>query len=101
MIEDWSHAMAHQGTYSVHPKQNHTSFPANIDDADLIESDVVQSKPLNIHTVSGIYLLLYTLVKLRYRRCLHSYAVYASSSFIAKSSMKSIAVDTSLIMHRR
>ncbi|KXN85054.1 hypothetical protein AN958_11727 [Leucoagaricus sp. SymC.cos] len=50
VVEDWSHAMAHQGTYSVHPSQNHTSFPANIDDCDLIEADVVQSKPLNIHT---------------------------------------------------
>lgn len=52
VFHDWSHALAHQGTYSIHPSQNHTSLPANIDDADLVEADVIQSKPLNVHTVS-------------------------------------------------
>ncbi|KAF5360715.1 hypothetical protein D9756_004474 [Leucocoprinus leucothites] len=56
VVEDWSQAMAHQGAYSVHPSQNHTSFPANIDDADLIEADVVQSKPLNVHTEMSSFL---------------------------------------------
>ncbi|KAJ3575517.1 hypothetical protein NP233_g1052 [Leucocoprinus birnbaumii] len=56
VFEDWAHAMAHQGTYSVHPSQNHTSYPANIDDSDLIEADVVQSKPLNVHTEMSSFL---------------------------------------------
>lgn len=64
VIEDWSHAMAHQGTYSVHPAQNHTSFPANIDDADLTASDVVQSKPLNIHTEMSSFLYRLRLIEL-------------------------------------
>ncbi|KAF9444653.1 hypothetical protein P691DRAFT_736145 [Macrolepiota fuliginosa MF-IS2] len=53
---DWSHALAHQGTYSIHPSQNHTSLPANIDDNDLVEADVVQSKPLNVHTEMSSFL---------------------------------------------
>ncbi|KAJ6614995.1 hypothetical protein B0H10DRAFT_2042843 [Mycena sp. CBHHK59/15] len=30
--DDWSNAAAHNGTYSIHPSQNHTGFPANIND---------------------------------------------------------------------
>ncbi|EKM75494.1 hypothetical protein AGABI1DRAFT_132163 [Agaricus bisporus var. burnettii JB137-S8] len=56
VLNDWSCAMAHQGVYSIHPSQNHTSLPANIDDVDLGESDVVQSKPPNIHTEMSSFL---------------------------------------------
>jgi hypothetical protein len=25
--DDWSNAAAHNGTYAIHPNQNHTGFP--------------------------------------------------------------------------
>ncbi len=54
--------MAYQGTYSIHPSQNHTAFPANVDDVDLTEADVVQSKPLSVHTVGIVYFCLLHLI---------------------------------------
>ncbi|KAF9258390.1 hypothetical protein L218DRAFT_731914 [Marasmius fiardii PR-910] len=37
IFNDWSHAAAHGGVYSVHPSQNFTGLPANINDSDLVE----------------------------------------------------------------
>ncbi|KAG7091751.1 hypothetical protein E1B28_008152 [Marasmius oreades] len=34
---DWSHAAAHNGVYAVHPSQNGTGYPANINDVDLVD----------------------------------------------------------------
>ncbi|KAF9455930.1 fungal-specific transcription factor domain-containing protein [Collybia nuda] len=45
IFDDWSHAAAHNGTYSIHPSQNHTGYPANVDDIDLVEGHPVKSRP--------------------------------------------------------
>lgn len=47
---DWSHATAHNGCYSIHPSQNFTNFPSNVDDNDLQEGNPVVSKPMDVHT---------------------------------------------------
>ncbi|KAF5358796.1 hypothetical protein D9758_008582 [Tetrapyrgos nigripes] len=45
IFDDWSHAAAHNGAYSVHPSQNHTALPANINDADLVEGQPLREIP--------------------------------------------------------
>ncbi|KAL0062845.1 hypothetical protein AAF712_010301 [Marasmius tenuissimus] len=37
VFNDWSHAAAHNGAYSIHPSQNFTGLPANVNDTDLID----------------------------------------------------------------
>ncbi|KAG7091752.1 hypothetical protein E1B28_008153 [Marasmius oreades] len=50
VFSDWSQASTHSGLYSIHPHQTHTSLPANLNDADLIEGKPVQGKPKNQYT---------------------------------------------------
>jgi hypothetical protein len=57
IFDDWSHAAAHNGTYSIHPSQNHTGYPANIDDIDLVDGQLVRSKPANEYTVNTLGLV--------------------------------------------
>ncbi|SCV70784.1 BQ2448_3546 [Microbotryum intermedium] len=56
---DWSHAQAHNGTYCVHPSQNHTAPPSNVNDADM--NDEYVSRPLSQYTESTM-----TIFKLRF-----------------------------------
>ncbi|EEB97961.1 hypothetical protein MPER_02620, partial [Moniliophthora perniciosa FA553] len=37
IFNDWSNAAAHHGAYSIHPTQNRTALPANVNDADLVD----------------------------------------------------------------
>ncbi|KAF9027330.1 hypothetical protein BDZ89DRAFT_1160859 [Hymenopellis radicata] len=50
IFNDWSHAAAHNGTYAVHPSQNHTGFPANVNDAELVDGHAVCEHPLEVYT---------------------------------------------------
>jgi hypothetical protein len=56
VFDDWSHAAAHNGTYSIHPTQNHTDFPANVDDVDIAEGKEVHSKPMSEYTEMTFFL---------------------------------------------
>ncbi|KAL0569118.1 hypothetical protein V5O48_012854 [Marasmius crinis-equi] len=42
IFNDWSHAVTHNSAYSIHPSQNFTGPPANINDADLVEGRELQ-----------------------------------------------------------
>ena len=48
---DWSHALSHGGSYSIHPAHNRTNLPANVDDGvfDTKQSSL-QAKPLEEYT---------------------------------------------------
>lgn len=50
---DWSHAMSHGTTYCVHPSQNYTLFPSNINDAGLVSGFPLLSSPMEVHTDSS------------------------------------------------
>lgn len=50
IFNDWSHAAAHNGTYAVHPSQNHTGFPANVNDADIVDGQLLCEQPLEVYT---------------------------------------------------
>lgn len=47
---DWSLATAHNACYSIHPSQNFTDFPANVDDNDLQDNQPINARPLDQHT---------------------------------------------------
>ncbi|SGY79044.1 BQ5605_C008g05021 [Microbotryum silenes-dioicae] len=67
VVLDWSHAQAHNGTSDpkssvpdcVHPSQNHTAPPSNVNDADM--NDDYVSRPLSQYTESTM-----TILKLRF-----------------------------------
>ncbi|KAF8215783.1 fungal-specific transcription factor domain-containing protein [Mycena galopus ATCC 62051] len=48
--DDWSNALAHNGTYAIHPSQNHTGFPANINDCDLVDGQPFVPQPPHTYT---------------------------------------------------
>ncbi|KAJ4501240.1 fungal-specific transcription factor domain-containing protein [Lentinula lateritia] len=50
VFNDWSHAAAHNGAYSIHPSQNHTGFPANINDVDLVDGFPLKVRPIMEYT---------------------------------------------------
>jgi hypothetical protein len=53
---DWSHALSHGGSYSIHPAHNSTNLPSNINDEDLVRSRKwVEAKPLEEYTVSACH----------------------------------------------
>ncbi|KAI3619528.1 nucleus protein [Moniliophthora roreri] len=37
IFNDWSNAAAHHGAYSIHPTQNRTALPANVNDVNLVD----------------------------------------------------------------
>ncbi|KAK0207864.1 hypothetical protein DFS33DRAFT_1379414 [Desarmillaria ectypa] len=51
IFNDWSHAAAHNGTYAIHPSQNHTGWPANVNDEDLVDDgQPLRSRPTEEYT---------------------------------------------------
>ncbi|KIY73644.1 hypothetical protein CYLTODRAFT_416675 [Cylindrobasidium torrendii FP15055 ss-10] len=50
VITDWSHAASHNGTYAIHPSQNHTALPANINDSDLVDGQPLRARPPQEYT---------------------------------------------------
>ncbi|WRT70065.1 uncharacterized protein IL334_007059 [Kwoniella shivajii] len=58
---DWSHALSHGMTYCVHSRQNLTSFPANINTADLTAHTSLSPLPLSQYTTAS-----YTIFRLRF-----------------------------------
>ncbi|KAJ7269352.1 fungal-specific transcription factor domain-containing protein [Mycena haematopus] len=59
--DDWSNAVAHNGTYSIHPSQNHTGLPANMNDCDLVEGQPFVPQPSQTYTE-----MTFTLCRLRF-----------------------------------
>lgn len=56
VYDDWSHAAAHNGTYSVHPSQNYTGFPLNVNDDDIVDGSVSEGKPMSEYTEMTFFL---------------------------------------------
>jgi hypothetical protein len=73
--DDWSNAAAHNGTYAIHPSQNHTGLPgmcgkipfevrsgthahhppANINDNDLADGRPFKPQPAHTYTVCWVH----------------------------------------------
>lgn len=69
IFDDWSQAAAHNGTYSIHPSQNHTGYPTNIDDIDLVEGQPVRPKSPDEYTVNILCLVHNPLNSLLFTHC--------------------------------
>ncbi|KAL0574523.1 hypothetical protein V5O48_007438 [Marasmius crinis-equi] len=53
---DWSHAASRNGIYVVHPLQNRTGYPPNIDDNDLVDGEPLKEAP-STHVTQMTYSL--------------------------------------------
>ncbi|KAK0446531.1 uncharacterized protein EV420DRAFT_1647964 [Desarmillaria tabescens] len=62
IFNDWSHAAAHNGTYAIHPSQNHTGWPANVNDGDLIDD----GRPLRSRPTEEYTEMTFSLTRLRF-----------------------------------
>ncbi|KAJ6601447.1 fungal-specific transcription factor domain-containing protein [Mycena vulgaris] len=78
---DWSNAAAHNGTYSIHPSQNHTGFPANINDADLADGRPFTPQPPNTYTEMTFSLCRLRFVEL-YRQIVDNMQAPAGYGFV-------------------
>ncbi|WOO85297.1 putative transcriptional regulatory protein [Vanrija pseudolonga] len=61
---DWAHAIAHGSSYSVHPSQNMTALPANLDDTQLEDPTAIPHPlsvctPINMHIFKCKFVTLY------------------------------------------
>lgn len=62
IYNDWSHAAAHNGTYAIHPSQNHTGWPANVNDRDLVDD----GRPLRSRPTEEYTEMTFSLTRLRF-----------------------------------
>ncbi|PBK89251.1 hypothetical protein ARMGADRAFT_336462 [Armillaria gallica] len=62
IFNDWSHAAAHNGTYAIHPSQNHTGWPANVNDRDLVDD----GRPLRSRPTEEYTEMTFSLTRLRF-----------------------------------
>ncbi|KAK7019182.1 hypothetical protein VNI00_018176 [Paramarasmius palmivorus] len=61
VFSDWSNAAAHHGVYSIHPAQNHTALPSNVNDADIAEGFPLDASPPTQYTE-----MTYSLIRFRF-----------------------------------
>ncbi|KAF9073319.1 fungal-specific transcription factor domain-containing protein [Rhodocollybia butyracea] len=87
IFNDWSHAAAHNGTYSIHPSQNHTGFPANIDDIDLVEGMTLQERPNTQYTEMTLSLTRFRFVEV-YREIVDNMQSPTGYEFVAEMDAK-------------
>ncbi|THU93548.1 hypothetical protein K435DRAFT_189601 [Dendrothele bispora CBS 962.96] len=80
IFDDWSHAAAHNGAYSVHPSQNHTALPANINDTDLVEGQPLREMPETQYTEMTLSRTRYRFVDL-YRQIVDNMQSPSSSGY--------------------
>jgi hypothetical protein len=59
---DWSHASSHGGIYCIHPSQNFTALPANLDD-DRLDDDGAEL-PLDVYTPISMQIFRFKFVTL-------------------------------------
>ncbi|KAJ7610886.1 fungal-specific transcription factor domain-containing protein [Roridomyces roridus] len=79
--DDWSQAAAHNGSYSIHPSQNHTGLPANINDADLVDGKPFAPQPPHVYTEMTFSLCRLRFVEL-YRQILDNMQAPTGYSFV-------------------
>ncbi|KAJ7204411.1 fungal-specific transcription factor domain-containing protein [Mycena pura] len=86
--DDWSHAAAHNLCYSIHPSQNHTGFPANINDDDLSDERPFAPQPAHTYTASPMTVqeMTFSLCRLRfvelYRQIIDNMLTPSGYSFV-------------------
>ncbi|KAJ7431745.1 hypothetical protein B0H11DRAFT_1966449 [Mycena galericulata] len=85
--DDWSNAAAHQGAYAVHPSQNHTGFPANINDSDLADGRPFAPQPPHIYTEMTFSLCRLRFVEL-YRQIFDNMQAPAGYGFVLEMDRK-------------
>ncbi|KAJ7109829.1 fungal-specific transcription factor domain-containing protein [Mycena epipterygia] len=85
--DDWSNAAAHNGTYSIHPSQNHTGFPANINDSDLVEGRPLIAQPPHTYTEMTFSLCRLRFVEL-YRQIVDNMQAPAGYGFVIEIDQK-------------
>ncbi|KAJ7492254.1 fungal-specific transcription factor domain-containing protein [Mycena latifolia] len=78
---DWSNAAAHHGTYSIHPSQNHTGLPANINDNDLADGRPFTPQPPHTYTEMTFSLCRLRFVEL-YRQIVDNMEAPAGYGFV-------------------
>ncbi|SJL03204.1 uncharacterized protein ARMOST_06551 [Armillaria ostoyae] len=84
IFNDWSHAAAHNGTYAIHPSQNHTGWPANVNDGDLVDD----GRPLRSRPTEEYTEMTFSLTRLRfvvlYREILDEMQAPTGYSFVGE-----------------
>ncbi|KAJ7116836.1 fungal-specific transcription factor domain-containing protein [Mycena crocata] len=85
--DDWSNAAAHNGTYSIHPSQNHTGFPANVNDSDLVDGRPLTPKPPHTYTEMTFSLCRLRFVEL-YRQIVDNMQAPAGYGFVIEIDRK-------------
>ncbi|KIK53870.1 hypothetical protein GYMLUDRAFT_49165 [Collybiopsis luxurians FD-317 M1] len=87
IFNDWSHAAAHNGAYSVHPSQNHTGFPANVNDVDLVEGFPLKERPLTEYTEMTLSLTRFRFVEI-YREIVDNMQSPTGYEFVMEMDIK-------------
>ncbi|KAJ7665424.1 hypothetical protein DFH06DRAFT_1390944 [Mycena polygramma] len=85
--DDWSNAAAHNGTYAIHPSQNHTGFPANINDCDLVDGQPFAPMPPHAYTEMTFSLCRLRFVEL-YRQIVDNMQAPTGYSFVLEMDRK-------------
>ncbi|KAF5379255.1 hypothetical protein D9757_010680 [Collybiopsis confluens] len=87
IFNDWSHAAAHNGAYSVHPSQNHTAFPANVNDDDLVDGFPLKERPITEYTEMTLSLTRFRFVEI-YREIVDNMQAPTGYEFVTEMDAK-------------
>ncbi|KAJ7755008.1 fungal-specific transcription factor domain-containing protein [Mycena maculata] len=98
--DDWSNAAAHNGTYAIHPSQNHTGFPANINDNDLADGRPFSPQPPHTYTEMTFSLCRLRFVEL-YRQILDNMQAPVGYRFVTEMDRKISSTILELPTHFR
>ncbi|GMK58036.1 hypothetical protein CspeluHIS016_0500680 [Cutaneotrichosporon spelunceum] len=60
---DWAHAIAHGSTYVVHPSQNLTALPLNVEE-ELLDDPNAQPQPLSTYTNMSMHIFRFKFVQM-------------------------------------
>ncbi|KAL0574464.1 hypothetical protein V5O48_007503, partial [Marasmius crinis-equi] len=71
IYNDWSNAAAHNGVYAIFPMQTSTALPANVNDSDLKDDQLLKSLPHSRYTAMTYSLARFRFVEL-YRQIVDS-----------------------------
>ncbi|KAL1410680.1 hypothetical protein Q8F55_004699 [Vanrija albida] len=88
---DWAHAIAHGSSYSVHPSQNLTALPANLED-DQLEDPAAVPHPLSVYTPINMHIFKCKFVTL-YREITDHMMAHATPSYAFILAMDDSIID--------
>ncbi|KAF7347512.1 Nucleus protein [Mycena venus] len=96
--DDWSNAAAHHGTYAIHPSQNHTGFPANINDCDLADDRPFVSQSQHTYTEMTFALCRFRFVEV-YRQIVDNMQAPTGYGFVLDIDRKISSMISELPKH--